>query len=369
MIGLPLLYLGLLASALKFLHTKKIIVGIEAEKYPCPDCLKFRSILEGMEYSFLSNENITLELIDLDYIVEPEDISHYLMSSSNRSLIFKNKPDVKSKSFFLIGTGSPSRLSRIIFHGEFFSLDIINIFQIQIENIHFVFLGQKLPLVGCLVCLNEIDYAFSLSLIIMNNVHFECASGATIYLDDGEFSLLEVQAYEFSINLFNIKILMERIGYFKNFLKISGVVPQQGFMSSERFIGVKYFEFLGNKSLTLVRNIIKNLNASFESSFFENVKVFEINASYATIHFKNCSFFLDNSNLWSIPNNLAKSFLYNQHSNLTIESSNCRGVYLNSNENYIFFVAERSQAFIYNFQVYDINIGEVGVSVFIVIKN
>ncbi len=121
-------------------------------------------------------------------------------------------------------------------------------------------------------------------------------------------------------------ILIEIIGFFKNFLKISGVVPQQGFKLSERFIGVKYFEFLGNKSLTLVRNIMENLNASFESSFFENVKVFEINASSATINFRNYSFFLDNSNLWSIPNNLAKSFLYNLHSNITIENSNCRGV-------------------------------------------
>ncbi len=205
----------------------------------------------------------------------------------------------------------------------------------------------------------------------MNDVHFESVSGATIYLENGEFSLLEVHAYQFSINLFNIKIIIEKIGYFKNFLKISGVVQEQGFKLSERFIGVKYFEFIGKKSVTLVKNTMKNLNASFESSYFENVKVFEINASSATLHFKNGSFFLDDSNLSSIPNNVAESFLYTFHSNIIIiiENSDCRGVYSNSNENYIYFVAERTQAFIYNFQVYDINIGEVGVSFFIFTKN
>jgi hypothetical protein len=121
--------------------------------------------------------------------------------------------------------------------------------------------------------------------------------------------------------------------------------------------------------VALVRNFLKNLNVSFESSNFENVLCFEINALSTTIHFKNCSFSLNDSNQRSNPYYLAKNFIYILHSNITLENSICKGLYENSNEDYIFFVAEKSQAFIYNFEVYNMKIGEVRVDYLIVLKN
>ncbi len=196
----------------------------------------------------------------------------------------------------------------------------------------------------------------------MDNVIFECVSETNMSLENGEFSLIEVQAYEFSINIFNTKIVIESIGYFQNLLKISGLVPPPEFTVTNRYIGVKYFEFIGNKSVTLVKNFLKNINVSFESSNFENVMCFDFIAYSTTIHFKNCSFFLDDSNLSSISYNLAKTFIYSQLSSITLENSICKGIYENSNEDYIFFVAEKTQAFIYNFKVYNMKIREVSVN-------
>ncbi len=129
------------------------------------------------------------------------------------------------------------------------------------------------------------------------------------------------------MNLGDIKIIINRIGFFKNFLKISGIVPHLEFGFSNRFIGVKFLEFLGEKSLTLVRNTINNLNASY----FANVKTFEINAL---------------------------------SSNITLKNSICRGDYLTSNENYKFFKSEKSRALFFNLNLFDIKIGEVRVKCF-----
>jgi hypothetical protein len=363
MIALPLLYLGLLNRALTFLDTKKIIVGKETHNYSCIDCMKYTSILEGIEASYLSNQNTTLELADFDYEVKTEEIARFMMSSSNRSLIFKNQRGANNKSMLFLGRKSSLRLTRIVFYEEFFSLDISNLIELKIENIHFYFMGPNIPSLSCLICLKELEYTFTLSVLFMERVYFECVSGATISLvDQREVSLIEVEGYEFIINLNDIKIFIDRIGYFKHFLKLSGIAPRPGFSPYIRFIRVKFFEFLAEKSLTLVRITLNHLNASLESCYFGNVNKFEINVLSSAFRLENCSFFLDNSYQSLITSNLAKFFIFILSSNITLENSIYRGVYLNSNENYSFLVSEQSRTFFINVKVLNIKNGEVNVN-------
>ena len=57
-------------------------MGIGAENSSCADCLKFTSLLEGIESSFESNETVTLELLDFEYQMRAEDIAQFLNNSS-----------------------------------------------------------------------------------------------------------------------------------------------------------------------------------------------------------------------------------------------------------------------------------------------
>ena len=88
MISISFLYLGLLVIALIGHHAKKIIAGIEAENDSCLECLKYASLLEGIEISFLIDENVTLELSDYEYHLRKEDVSQYLTKFPNISLNF-----------------------------------------------------------------------------------------------------------------------------------------------------------------------------------------------------------------------------------------------------------------------------------------
>ncbi len=147
MIFLSFFLLGLLSRASIFIHTKRIIVGLEAHNDSCTDCIKLTSLLEGIESSYQINENVTLELLDLEYQIGAEEIEQYLKNFSEHSLMFTNPVGKISKIIFLTG-----RPSKIYFQEEFFSLNLINLLQLQIENIHFVFFGQNKPLQDCLFC-------------------------------------------------------------------------------------------------------------------------------------------------------------------------------------------------------------------------
>ena len=59
--------------------SKKIIVSNQPiNDNSCVDCLKFQSTMEAIQYSFLSEENITLEFLDPEYFIKSEDISEFL---------------------------------------------------------------------------------------------------------------------------------------------------------------------------------------------------------------------------------------------------------------------------------------------------
>ncbi len=83
--------------------------------------MKFSSILEGIESSYHSDQNITLELVDFEYQLKAEDISRYLMSSSNRSLILKTKEKEKIpvNSFFSLGEEATQGSQKLFSMGNF----------------------------------------------------------------------------------------------------------------------------------------------------------------------------------------------------------------------------------------------------------
>ena len=211
MIILTLLYVGVLTRALNFINAKKIIVGIEAINDSCTQCLKFTSLLEGIENSFQSDENVTLELLDFEYKIKAEDIAQYLMRFSNRSLTFKNSGKDENKIIFFKGRKNDFRLSKIIFYEEFFSFNIQNLLQLHIENIHFVFSRQYQTLDGCMICHKKIENSLTIKILIMNVVNFECITATSISLDAKEFSLIDFEGHNFSINLERINPLHLRM--------------------------------------------------------------------------------------------------------------------------------------------------------------
>jgi hypothetical protein len=320
--------------------------------------MKFADILEGIESSFLSDENATLELIDFEYRINAEDISRFLTRFSNRSLIFRNTGEEKNRFIFFMGKRNGSELSKIIFHEEFFSLNLNNLQQLVIQNIQFIFLSQKMTWLGCLICLEETENTVSFTILKLYFVNFESISGLAISPGKRDFSLIDFVGYNFTIDLESINIHIQTIGYFQNFLKIYGIVLKQldyGFYT--RFIGVRNLSFMGGESLTILRNTLENLNVSFEASLFNVVNFFEINILSTAIKFLDCSFLLGKEQ--SSLRNAANSFISINNTNITIDNSSFRGDYSIINENYIFFISERSRVLIFNLIIEEINIAEV----------
>jgi hypothetical protein len=356
---LPLLYVFLLARSLIFINAKKIMVGKGENDDSCIDCENYTSLLEGIDASFQSSGNVTLELSDFEYQLTAGDIAQYLMKFSNRSLIFENPGEEKNKIISIMGRRSGLKLSKIIFHDEIFSFSIKNLLQFQVENIHFLFLRQNKKLLGCLICSKETENSFHPTILKLNFLNFECQAETSISLEERDYSLIDFEGYNFSISLESINIHIQKIGHFQNFLKISGIVPTIEFGFSNRFIGVKDLVFTGGESITIVRNNLKNLNFIFESSSFNNVKAFEIIAHSAAIEFVNCAFLFNHINQWLILENVAPSFIFIKYSNITITNSTCNGNYILSNPKYTFFISERSRAIFLNIHINEINIGEV----------
>ena len=157
-------------------------------------------------------------------------------------------------------------LSKIIFYDEYFSLNFANI-ELHLENVHFSFSRQNDSYFGCLFCLNENEEGNSLSVLIMDNLAFECLKGTFIYLAPKDFSLIDAKGFNFEIKLDKIKMNIENIAYFQYFLKISGDITKPG-TSLRRNVLVRNFSFSGKKSLSMIRNYLENLNVSFDSCYF-----------------------------------------------------------------------------------------------------
>jgi hypothetical protein len=292
--------------------------------------MKFGDVLEGIESSFLSDENVTLELLDFEY-----RISRFLTGFSNRSLIFKNPGEEKNRFIFFVGRRNGSELSKIIFHQQSFLLKIKNLLQLEIPNVHFIFLSQNLNLVGCLICYEETENTLNLTILKLSFVNFESISALAYSLDERDFSLVNFEGYNFIIDLERIIIF---IGYFQNFLIINWIVPELEYGFSNRFIRVRNLSFLAGEPLTIVRNTLKNLNVSFESSSFDNVKVFEIDVLSTDIHFVDCAILVGEEQ--SPLSDRAKSFFSINNSNIIFENSSFSGDYSINNENYKFFISK-----------------------------
>ena len=97
-------YFGIIAESLIFTLSTKIFVGKEAKNYFCEDCLKFNSLLLAIEYSFYSEDNINLELLDFEYHLREENIAEFLSTFSNRSLFFT--PPINDKKNKIINISS-----------------------------------------------------------------------------------------------------------------------------------------------------------------------------------------------------------------------------------------------------------------------
>jgi hypothetical protein len=209
-----------------------------------------------------------------------------------------------------------------------------------------------------LICLEETENKLNPTILKLNFVNFESISALTKSLDERDFSLINFMGYNFILDLEGIIIFIQNIGYFQNFLKIYGIVPELEYGFSNRFIRVRNLSFIGGKSLTIVRNTMENLNVSFEASSFKTVEVFEINILSTSIQFVDCTFLMGIEEQ-SLQRIAAKYFISTNNTNITLENSSFSGDYSISNENYQFFISERSQALFLNLNIKNIKISEV----------
>jgi hypothetical protein len=110
-------YVGLLMRALSFIYSKNIKVRIGENNDACAECMKSTSLLDGLEYCFQTNENVTLVLSDFEYHIKAEEIAEYLMNSSNRSLKFKTlwEEKKKKKSILSLEEGMDQTLQKFFY--------------------------------------------------------------------------------------------------------------------------------------------------------------------------------------------------------------------------------------------------------------
>ena len=88
---------------LSLAYSKNVIIGAEVDSYFCTDCLKFRFLLEGLEYAFANEDDIRVDLLDLEYHIKDDYIVYYLNSFPNRTLFFSNTWKQKKKTIFISG--------------------------------------------------------------------------------------------------------------------------------------------------------------------------------------------------------------------------------------------------------------------------
>jgi hypothetical protein len=350
----------LLALRRWLVNAAEMVVGVDADKYPCSDCSRFSSLLEGLQSGFLSNENTTITLMDLETHLKSDVFVKYLGGTSNRSFYYSSQSGANFKRIYLRGNiKNGFNLSKIIFYDEYFSLNFANI-ELHLENVHFSFSKQNDSYFGCLFCLNENEEGNSLSILIMDNVAFECLKGTFIYLAPKDFSLIDAKGFNFEIKLDKIKMNIENIAYFQYFLKISGDITKPG-TSLRRNVLVRNFSFSGKQSLSMIRNYLENLNVSFESCYISNALALSTEVISVNLVFTNSSFEISRSSFAPILIEEMDDFqfLKIERSHINLKNIDFQGHSNISYRNFVFMSSDQSNVTLINLIIKDIKITKV----------
>ena len=219
MIGSIIFYFFIAFEPVFTLKEKTIIIGKESDNEKCDDCIKFTKLLEGLEYSFLSVENVSVVLLDNEYHLRAENFSTFLQSNKT-TYFFSSNTEIQTRNISISGRNS-SFSSKIIFHDEIFTIDWKNL-NLRIENIHVVFFTNNVSFASCFLCFKTLDKNLSLSALFLQGVKFESLSRSTISLFQEEFALIDVYAESFSLMLSEIEIKIVDVPYFKNLFRIIG---------------------------------------------------------------------------------------------------------------------------------------------------
>ena len=191
-----------------------IIVGKESEKEKCENCSKFTTLLEGIEASFISSSNVSLILVDEEYHLKVENFTTFLQNNKT-SVFFSSSLEKQIRSLTISGRNK-SFLSKIIFYDEIFSIGLRNL-NFKMENIQIIFLLNFETKVTCFLCLKTKENVLSLSELYIRKVKIESKNLSIVSLNEKEFTLIDVFAESFNINLYEIDIRIEYIAFFKFF--------------------------------------------------------------------------------------------------------------------------------------------------------
>jgi hypothetical protein len=126
-------------------YCENIFVSTNTTNKTCLDCVFFQSFLDALELSFKAEENVTLNLMDSEYLLNSETIFRYLNKTPNKTVFFSDSPNIKRRHLFLRGwnenTESELKLRpKVNFSDKIICLYLSNI-QLSIENVHFIFDG------------------------------------------------------------------------------------------------------------------------------------------------------------------------------------------------------------------------------------
>ena len=132
-----------LCSALS--SERKLIVTKNELDPECENCTKIESLLEALEYSFLSNESSNLELLDQNYSIDDTEISIFRKNNESRSLIFTNPFPSETRKFIILkgryNEEKNDTETTIIFDEFFFTLNLSKT-DLTFENLKFIFLNK-----------------------------------------------------------------------------------------------------------------------------------------------------------------------------------------------------------------------------------
>ena len=182
-------------------NSEEIFVGLNADNYPCSDCSRFSSLLEGLQSGFLSTKNTTITLIDDETHLRSDVFSKYFEGNPSKPLHYTSQSGADFKKILVKGSKTEgSNLSKIIFYDQYFSLNFANV-ELHLENIQFSFSTQNETYVRCLFCLEENEEEHPTAILFLDNVAFECIKGSFIYLAPKDFSIIDSKGSSFEIKL------------------------------------------------------------------------------------------------------------------------------------------------------------------------
>ena len=343
--------------------SKLVMVRLNDSKNDaCRDCIEFTSLLDAFEYSFESEENITLMLAESIYIVDSNTVSNFTKDKAEKILLFENKRKELNRSIIISGKNENFQMSPKIIILHSFSI-ILNSLELRIENINIQWMKGEIDTNFCFFCLRDQTNAFSNFLLkdVLFEINFN--SDSCIVHKYETQSIILIQGFSYLLFFERATLVVEGLSNFKYFYKILGRTNVNDNLIKRRLIKLNQFTFQGFKAEEMILSYSENTDFILENSTINNFKGLEITAIEGNFFITQCVFLIANSIKITSFLKSRKLFMNLTYCNLSLIDSQFFEAPFTISENkyseFVLLVAQYGNHHLLNINISRINLNEV----------